>query len=154
MMVVIAILGIVSAIAAPQFTAWRKNINFKEAARDLSSDISLYRQRAVAENIGYRIVINQGAKSYSIQRATATIPGPEDYADLTPPVTKFLSAISSQVIISNITFPGTPPRITLQPRGTISPGGTLTLQNEGLPGKKADIIANIMGRVRVEYGSI
>lgn len=154
MVMVIAIFAIVSAIAFPQYTVWRDNQNLKEAARDLSSDIALWRQRAVAENIGYRIVLDQGAGSYIIQRATTTIPGPEDYADLAPSVTKSFSLISSQLNISNITFSGTPPRIYIQARGTINPPGMITLQHDNLAGRKADIIANTMGRVRVEYGSI
>lgn len=154
LMIVIAILGIVLAIAAPNFNKYRQNTNLKEAARDLASDISYWRQRTVAENIRYRIVLDQVASSYSIQRATTTTPGLEDYADLAPPVTKYLSAISNQVIISKITFSGTPPRIYIQSRGTIIPGGTVTLQHTGLPDRKADIIANTMGRVRVEYGPI
>jgi len=149
LIIVIAILGIVSAIAAPNFNKYRQNTNLKEAARDLASDISYWRQRTVAENIRYRIVLNKSENSYSIQKATSASPGPEDYADLVPPVTKYLSAISNQVIISDIAFSGTPPRIYIQSRGTIIPFGSVTLQHKQSLLTKI-ITANAMGRVKVE----
>jgi prepilin-type N-terminal cleavage/methylation domain-containing protein len=129
LMIVIAILGIVSAIAAPNFNKYRQNTNLREAARDLSSDIALYRQRAVADNVRYRITFNQAANNYTVQRETTS--GSGAYADLVPAVTKSPSAISSQVIISDNPLPsfsGGVPNITIQPRGTMS-AGSLTLQH-------------------------
>jgi type II secretion system protein H len=151
LIIVIAILGIVSAIAAPNFNKYRQNTNLKEAARDLASDISLYRQRAVAENLHYQIVFNQAANNYTVQRETTA--GSGAYADLVPSVTKSPGNISAQITIFNITFPSA--QITIQPRGTTS-AGTVTLHHAGLPDGEAnmDIIANPMGRVRVKYGPI
>lgn len=126
LIIVIAILGIVSAIAAPNFNKYRQNTNLKEAARDLASDISLYRQRAVAENIHYQIVFNQAANNYTVQRETTS--GSGAYADLVPAVTKSPSAISGgSVIISDLTH--LPNQwVTFEPRGTMS-AGSLTLQH-------------------------
>ena len=151
LIIVIAILGIVSAIAAPNFNKYRQNTNLREAARDLSSDISFWRQRAVADNVRYRITFNQAANNYTVQRETTS--GSGAYADLVPAVTKSPGNISAQITIFNITFPSA--QITIQPRGTTS-AGTVTLHHAGLPDGEAkmDIIANPMGRVRVKYGPI
>jgi prepilin-type N-terminal cleavage/methylation domain-containing protein len=147
LMIVIAILGIVLAIAAPNFNKYRQNTNLREAARDLASDISLYRQRAVAENIHYQIVFNQAANNYTVQRETVLNSGVYNLLI----VTKSPSAISSQVIISDNPLPsfsGGVPNITIQPRGTMS-AGSVTLQHTlSLLTKK--ITANTMGRVKVE----
>jgi len=125
LIIVIAILGIVSAIAAPNFNKYRQNTNLREAARDLASDISLYRQRAVADNVSYRITFNQAANNYTVQRKTTS--GSGAYADLVPAVTKSPSNISSGVIISDLTH--LPNQwVTFEPRGTMS-AGSLTLQH-------------------------
>jgi prepilin-type N-terminal cleavage/methylation domain-containing protein len=114
LIIVIAILGIVSAIAAPNFNKYRQNTNLKEAARDLASDISLYRQRAVAENIHYQIVFNQAANNYTVQRETVLNSGVYNLLI----VTKSPSAISGgSVIISNVNLNNQ--WITFQPRGTL-----------------------------------
>jgi prepilin-type N-terminal cleavage/methylation domain-containing protein len=125
LIIVIAILGIVSAIAAPNFNKYRQNTNLREAARDLSSDISFWRQRAVADNVRYRITFNQAANNYTVQRETTS--GSGAYADLVPAVTKSPSAISGgSVIISNIGLANQ--WITFQPRGTMDLG-SVTLQH-------------------------
>jgi prepilin-type N-terminal cleavage/methylation domain-containing protein len=143
LIIVIAILGIVSAIAAPNFNKYRQNTNLKEAARDLSSDISLYRQRAVAENIRYQIVFNQAANSYTIHSLNPAVPD----------VTKRPSA-SGNVIISNSpapSFTGGVPIITIQPRGTMS-GGTVTLQHTGRGSTATITLVQFTGRVpRIAY---
>jgi type IV pilus assembly protein PilA len=128
LIIVIAILGIVSAIAAPNFNKYRQNTNLKEAARDLSSDISLCRQRAVAENLHYQIVFNQAANNYIVQRETVINSGVYNQI-----VTKTPSSISGQVIIDNPApsfFPGGVPIIIFEPRGTTSQG-SVTLQHTG-----------------------
>ena len=124
LIIVIAVLGIVSAIAAPNFNKYRQNTNLREAARDLSSDISFWRQRAVADNVRYRITFNQAANNYTVQRET--ISGSGAYADLVPAVTKSPRNISAQITIFNITFPSA--QITIQPRGTMDLG-SVTLQH-------------------------
>ena len=153
LMIVIAILGIVSAIAAPNFNKYRQNTNLREAARDLSSDIALYRQRAVAENCIYQIVLNQATNSYTVQREPPPGSVAEACLALVPAVTKSPRNISTQITIFDITFPSA--QITIQPRGTTS-AGKVTLHHAGLPDGEAnmDIIANPMGRVRVKYGPI
>lgn len=147
LMIVIAILGIVSAIAAPNFNKYRQNTNLKEAARDLASDISLCRQRAVAENCVYRIVLNQATNSYTVQRE----PPPGSVAGaclaLVPAVTKSPGNISGQIIIFGITF--TPPQIIIQPRGTTSLGSVI-LRHTGI-GINDKITTNIAGRIKVTY---
>jgi Tfp pilus assembly protein FimT len=118
-------LGIVLAIAAPNFNKYRQNTNLREAARDLASDISFWRQRAVADNVHYRITFNQATNRYTILQGGQLSTDP--YIPLVPAVTKSPSNISSGVIISDLTH--LPNQwVTFEPRGTMS-AGSLTLQH-------------------------
>jgi len=145
LMIVIAIIGVVAGIAAPLFNGYRQNTNLKEAARDFSSDIALYRQRAVAENIRYKITFDQPANNYTVQKETASSSGV--YIDLVPAVTKSLG-VYSQVIISDDPVP-TVASITFSPRGTMG-AGTITLKHTTRL-STATITTNITGRVYVTY---
>jgi type IV fimbrial biogenesis protein FimT len=141
MIIVIAILAIAAAIAAPQYMAWRDNQNLREAVRDLASDIEFWRQRAIAENIYYQIQFNQGTNSYRIFQGGQL--GTDPYSPLVPDVTKSPGNISSQVIISNVAF--VPPQITIQPRGTMS-GGSVTLQHSTRGSTGQITLAQFSGR--------
>jgi prepilin-type N-terminal cleavage/methylation domain-containing protein len=146
LLTVCALLGIIAAVATPSFISYRQNSNLREAAGDLASDIALYRQRAVAENIHYLIVFNQAANNYTVQRETFLNSG----AYNPPIVTKSPSAISGQVIISNPapSFTGGVPSFTIQPRGTMG-AGSVTLQHT-LSSSIKTITTNLMGRVHVD----
>jgi prepilin-type N-terminal cleavage/methylation domain-containing protein len=151
MVIVIAIIAIAVSVAAPNFNSFRQNTNLKEAARDISSDISLYRQRAVAENRGYQINFSAAANTYTIQQETVvnnTRTG--NYVAL---ITKTVGAGNANIIISNTpappSFSGGVPNVTFNPRGT-SGAGSLTLQHTKRL-STATITTNLMGRVNVQY---
>jgi type II secretion system protein H len=148
MMIVLAIIGVILTVAAPNFNAYRQNTNLKEAARDISSDISLYRQRAVAENRGYRINFSASANSYTIQQETVTNGvRTGNYVAL---ITKTVGAGNVNIVISGTpSFSGGIPTVTFAPRGT-SGAGSITLQNTKRL-STATITTNLMGRVRVDY---
>jgi len=151
-LIVIALIGIMVAIASPSFVRQARNTNLREAASDFASDIAYWRQRAVSENIHYRIVINSGANSYNIQRATVSDPDEDtEYADLIPAVTKSFDSESKGIKFISTNFSGTPPRITIQPRGIISPAGRVNLKHDLITGRQASIVVNTLGRVKVEY---
>jgi type II secretion system protein H len=145
LIVVVMLLGVGAAVAAPSFISYRQNANLREAASDLASDISLYRQKAVAENRRYRIIFDQPGNSYSVQREILNNPG--NYEALVPAVTKSPGDISSNVIISDITYPGL--QITIQPRGTIQPAGSVTLQHT-ISSLTKQTTTNLMGRVHID----
>lgn len=152
LMIVIAIIGVVVAIAAPFFNKYRHNTNLREAARDLSADISLYRQRAVAENVHYKVTFDQPANNYYVQKETSS--GSGVYVDLNPAVTKSPAGYGPVIIADSPapSFSGGVPSITLQPRGTMG-AGTVTLQHT-LTLSTATITTNITGRVYVAYNLI
>lgn len=150
MMIVIAIIGVILTVAAPNFNAYRQNTNLKEAARDISSDISLYRQRAVTENRGYKITFSAAANTYTIQQETVTNGvRTGNYVAL---ITQTVGAGNANIVISGTpspSFSGGVPTVTFSPRGT-SGAGSLTLQHTKRL-STATITTNLMGRVRVDY---
>ena len=148
MVIVIAIIAIAVSVAAPNFNSFRQNTNLKEAARDISSDISLYRQRAVSENIGYRINFNASANTYTIQKQTAL--ASTIYNDLT---TKNVGAGNANIVISGTPgFSGGVTYVTFNPRGTSGAGSLMLKHTKRL--STATITTNLMGRVNVTYNLI
>jgi len=151
LVIAIGVLGIVLAIAAPNFNKYNQNTNLQEAARDISSDISLWKQRAVSENISYQIRFDTAANNYTIWNEILDANGLRTgtYAQLVAN-TKAVGAGYSSIKISGTPsfFPGGVPTITLDPRGT-SGNGSVVIINKIL--SKATITTNPMGRVHVEY---
>jgi len=142
LLIVIAIMAIMSAIAAPAFTSYRYNSNLKEAARDISSDISYWKQRSMSENICYKIIFSGTANTYTIWQETASCSG--TYSTL---IMKTVGAGNALIVIS-----GTPTYtegITIQPRGTMT-DGSLALQHTRQL-STAKIHTYTTGRVTVQY---
>ena len=142
LLIVIVILTIVGTISAPNFIKYRGNTNLKEAAREISGDIHLCKQRAIAENVHYRIVLNVENNNYTIQKETS----PSNWTNVSS-IKNVGENDASIKIIGDPTFGGD--KIIFQPRGTTN-AGTLVLQHEKLL-SRASIITSLMGRVRIEY---
>lgn len=132
-LIVIAILGIVLAIAAPNFTRYRDNANLREAARDVSSDIQLYKQRAIAENTNYEISFS--GNNYTITKGATTV------------ATKTVGANNAYIKISESYPTG---KIELDTRGMLKPSGELKLKHSKR-GSEATITTSLTGRVSVTY---
>ncbi len=144
LLIVIAILGIVLAIAGPNLFKHRHNINLREAVRDISAEMSLCRQRAIAENIQYRISFNFGSNQYTVSRLPL---GSATWQNVS---TGNLGGGNSLISFSSTTFSGSPPAVIFLPRGTTSAGGALLIQHSKTP-RVATITVTITGRVRVDY---
>jgi len=65
-MVVIGIIGIVSAIAIPNFIGWLPKQRLSSATNDVLGVIQSARLRAIKDNASVAIVFNPGADSYSV----------------------------------------------------------------------------------------
>lgn len=133
LIIVIAIIGIMAAIAAPNFTRYRDNANLREAARDVSSDIQLYKQRAMAENVNYLITFS--GKTYDVKKGATTV------------ASKTIGANNAAIVISS-PYPGG--KIEFETRGTLKPSGTLKLKHS-TRNSEATITTSLTGRVRVTY---
>ena len=146
LLIVIAILATILSMAVPNFNRYRDNANLREAAGEISGDIQLYKQSAIAENREYRVNFNAVANTYTIQKQTAF--NSTTYNDV---ITKNVGAGNANIVMSNSPsfFPGGLTYVRLDPRGT-SGNGTIVLTHN-IRTSTATITITTMGRVRVEY---
>jgi len=142
LIIVIALIGILLAIAAPNFSIYRDNTNLKEAARDISSDIAFYKQKSIAENLSYKIVFNASLNTYTISQETSSSSG--TYTVLT---TKAVSPGNVLIVIYGT--PSYSDGIIIQPRGTMTSGSLVLQHTRRL--STATINTYTTGRVNVQY---
>jgi prepilin-type N-terminal cleavage/methylation domain-containing protein len=132
--IAITIIAIVIAIAIPSFQKYAINGNLKAAARDIISDFSSLKGRAIAENTTFSITFSVANNNYLVQQGGVTIQ------------TKTPAYFARDIRITSVTFPGS--TITFQTRGTAS-AGTLNLINSR--NSMASITTNITGRANVQF---
>ncbi|MBV5329871.1 MAG: GspH/FimT family pseudopilin [Chlorobium sp.] len=77
-LIVVTIIGILSAIAVPSFLAWLPNMRIRAEARDLYSNIQRIRSEAVKNNQNWAIVFDTASNSYRIYSS----PGDADWTNL------------------------------------------------------------------------
>jgi type IV fimbrial biogenesis protein FimT len=143
LIIVMAILGIVLAIAAPNFTKYLHNTNLKTAVRDLAGDIHNTKQTAAAHAVYYEMVFDNTNNNYSIVKCGSNS---TDACNVTT-ASKSPASAAGYIAIDSLTYPAS--KISFQPRGTISPSGSITLKND--KGSTATITSTIMGKVSVQY---
>jgi prepilin-type N-terminal cleavage/methylation domain-containing protein len=145
--VTIFIIAIISTIAASTFSKYRKKINFRNAARVIAADYAYVKQKAVAESVHYKIILNTESNCYKIIKGG--ISGNVSEYDEASAITKKLTSFDSDIVFSASSPPNYPyAQIIFQPRGTIS-AGSLFLEDSD--GSKAKITSNLMGRVRISF---
>jgi len=154
LIIVIALIGIIAAIAAPNFTRYRDNSNLREAARDVSSDIQLYKQRAIAENVRYRITFDSGANNYDVAKEATLGTGAFPVPGIPEVTDKEIGSGNVIETYAAANFGGNP-YITFLPRGIIEEN--TSSGSEGLTIRHktrlstAEIKINKMGKINVEY---
>lgn len=143
LMVVVALVVTVMAIATPSFQRFAINGNLKAAARDIASDVALLRQRCMAENRMYRISLNVGGGSYTLQQCNA--PG-SPCAGWTPiQIKNFMGFASDINFDSGFT---TVTDYSFQPRGIVT-SGTIALRNGR--GSMGTVTISASGRQNVQF---
>jgi prepilin-type N-terminal cleavage/methylation domain-containing protein len=144
-LIVIAILGIVSAMAAFAWQEFVANNNLRTAAHTLAGDIALYRQKAVGKNNSYTINFNITNNTYTITDDDTTDDDKtDDY------IQRNLSDFGEGIQFDgSFTFFGSPTNtIEIQSRGLIG-NGTIKMKNSR--GSKAEIAVSITGRTDVQF---
>lgn len=141
LLIVITILSILATMAVPNFIKYRGNVKLKEAAREISGDIQFCKQRALAENMRYQILLSVAENSYTIQKETS----PSNWENVYP-TKKVCESDANIKIIENPTFADD--KIIFHTRGTTS-AGTMEIRHEKLL-SKVSIVTSPMGRVRIK----
>jgi len=116
LMIVIAIIGIIAAVAVPNMIAWRNNAQFNAAVRMFKSSIESTRMDAMKSNISIPLNFVDGGTTYTTTNASGTI-----ITHQLPPT----------VILLNSNFTGDILQFNSRgmPDAPNSLGGTLTIQN-------------------------
>lgn len=122
----VAIMGIIAAIALPNWRGWFSYYSLNNSTRQLQSELHEIKMRAAAENVGFQMAYLQDANVYTIQRDGKAL------------VTKPLAEGTT-----SITKAGT---ISFSPRGTAGANRVRLVNADGLC---RQIVVSATGRVRV-----
>jgi type II secretion system protein H len=140
LMIVIAIIGILSAVALFGWQGYRNNTNLRTAAGEVMSDIASCKQRSVSEGIDYCIQFTDGSPNYSINASSCSAP--------TQTQAKNLTSFGSGLTISSANFGIFGQELGFIPRGTISAGKVILKNSKD---SKAEIITTVTGRAYVSF---
>lgn len=121
----VAVMGIIAAIALPNWRGWFSYYSLNNSTRQVQSELHEIKMRAAAENIGFQMAYLQGANAYTIQRDGKAL------------VTKPLAEGTTIAKAGTISF---------SPRGT---AGANRLRLSSADGKCRQIVVSATGRVRV-----
>ena len=139
LMIVVAIMGGLTAVATPSLSRWLTSIRMGSATRDIASTLQLARVKAITQNTSIRINFDTTAHTYQMQQRNA--------ADLTT----WNNIDKAQKLPAGIRFVSvTDNPVTFQSgRGSTLPGrnSTITLQNT--QGKTNAVVVAQTGRILV-----
>jgi len=148
LMIVVFLLAFISTIGGLWLHNYTLNRNLRTAARDIASDFTIFKGRAVSDNITYQIAFNTAAPgNYTIQSVVGGV--------TTNLTNKSPSSFGSGIRIISATFgAGGSQTIIFSPRGTVSPlgnagGDGVVLQNSRA--SQATITVNMTGRTYVTF---
>ncbi len=122
---VLAVMGILTAIALPNWNRLLPTYALNNSVRQLQSELHSLKMRAAAENVGFQLAYLEGAKAYTIQRDSKAL--------ATKPIAEG----------TNITKDGI---ISFSPRGT---AGANRVRLRNSDGVCKQVIVSATGRVRI-----
>lgn len=147
MVVVIFIAAIISTFAVSTYGKYRQKVDLRNSARAISADCIFLKQKAMADCIHYKIVLDLENNSYKILKGG--IKGMASEYDEANAIVKNLNPEGRDIIFSTdhpLNYPNA--QIVFQPRGTVSAGSLVLENGDGLHAK---ITSNLTGRVYVSF---
>ena len=129
-LVTVALIGIISAIAIPDWGTVLLTFRLNGATRQVQSELHRIKMKAVNENVDFQLVYSDKANSYQVQRdgtlvETKVLPEGIDLRTATSPLT-----------------------LEFTPRGTPSSAGTVTLKLCNTKGEGKNVVVRATGRMR------
>lgn len=145
-LIVIAIIGIVAAIAIPNLQRYATNSRLKSAAREIMGDIFWCRERTISENRLYRIAFNiSPVNTYTIEQCNNG--GSSCTTGYSVIQTKSPTTFDNDIRITGAAF-GNNSIINFQTRGTTEAGNIVLTNSRN---STATITTNITGRTSVQF---
>ena len=165
LMVVLVIMGIVTAVAIPTYSSWLPTSRVNGAARELFTELQLARMRAISENHNVAVtfdVSNSAFSTYDDDDNDFAAAGVETGEFVkTVRIRANFQGVGFGVLSStgpggespgtSVTFPGTPPRVIFMPTGLVEAVGSAYLvpsDGAGLNTQRAVTVA-LTGRVKL-----
>lgn len=166
-MVVVAIVGLMAAIAIPNYLSWKPGYTFRGAVSRISSDLNKAKMRALEIRRECRVefCVPLAPDQYQIIDGDQAMNSNFDVPGIgTPPSCPMTAAektafeaVGRQVSrgslsdYNQVTVTTAPSKPVFSPRGVITTPGTVTVQHASMPTKTADIITSISGRITVDW---
>ena len=146
LLVVVVILGIAAALAAPNISRWMESYTVRKSGRQLVSDLQLAKMKAISQGVQHRISFDAANKSYTIQQGNASS-GSTTWAQVDS--VRALSNDQNPYYAKGVTLATTFPNnvVRFSPVGTASPAGTVTFTTINYARYVRVILT---GRVRLE----
>lgn len=138
LMVAIAVVGIISVGAIPQFVTFLRAMETRGASQELATVLQQARELAIARNTSYRVEIEPDDNRLRFVRTSDNVvwTGPQTDA-------QGYRRLVNQARLTNVTA-----NPTFNPLGTAG-GGTITVQN--LQGTSSlNVVVSPSGRVRID----
>jgi len=161
LLVSVAVMGIMAAVAIPNFTQWLPKARVNGAARQLYTELQLAKMRAVSENNNYVVVFDKNNNSYSIYDDQDNDGPDNDELVKTVHIGQTYSGIGFGYVAGNdpygspiadeVGFSGSPPAVTFVPTGLADKSGTVYLMPSGDTSgdRQRAVSVLVTGRVKV-----
>ena len=122
MLVVLVILAIAAALAAPNVSRWIESYTVRKASRQLVSDLQLAKLKTISQGVQHRILFDPANKTYTIQKLNGGVWQQVDIA-------RSLSDVNNPYYAGGVALTNTfnNNAVTFSTTGTASPAGTVTL---------------------------
>lgn len=148
LMIAIAIIGILSAIAIPNYLSWLPNYRLKSAARDLQGHFQTAKLEAIKRGANVSIQVNTGAYvpagrvgSYVVFVDSNTNNAYDNPGDTL--ITQVAMPANVSLTVSSYANP-----VVYSSRGLPNLGGNITMRNSR--DESGRLLINLAGRVRIE----
>ena len=115
LIIVMAIIGLLAAIAGPNIFIWRETLDCRSSARDVSIKLRNARSRAITENKQDGLEVDTVNGQYRLRQGDRAVNSPWADVAQTPPVGEWIP-LPGKVAFSTVNVPA--PVIAFNPNGT------------------------------------